>query len=381
MKKWFYIGAIGLALFEVLNVYFIMPMPGSQEMESIDLAYFLYTWRWAFRGAFVILMAIGAYKAYVSRRWLMLGVLVACLALAYLFNFKMAADKMFYQPGQLSLSDSKSNAIPLDKLVLGIELNNEAKAYPIQLIAYHHQVLDTLGGKPIMVTYCSVCRSGRIFEPVVNGAPETFRLVGMDHFNAMFEDESTGSWWRQVSGEAIAGPLKGSALPELRSEQSSLKQWLERYPNSLVMQRDSTFNEEYDDLDDYDFGIERGDLTRTDTLSWKEKSWVVGIESGNDSKAVDWNRLKEERVVNLELGGKPVVVALAQDTLSFYAHARPDNTVFSIRNDTLLGKHRYTIWGEPIDDSIPPLKKINAYQEFWHSWRTFHPETDLSVQD
>lgn len=377
MKKWFYIGALGLALFEVLNVYFIMPMPGSQEMESIDLAYFLYTWRWAFRGGFGILMAIGAYKAYDSKRWLVLGVYVACLALVFFLNLKMAADKMFLQPGQLILADATANTIPLDKLVLGIELNNEAKAFPIQLIAYHHQVRDTLGGKPIMVTYCSVCRSGRIFEPVVHGVPETFRLVGMDHFNAMFEDRTTGSWWRQVSGKAIAGPLKGSSLPELRSEQSSLKQWLKRYPGSLVMQRDPAFHAEYDELDDYDVGRERGALTRTDTRSWKEKSWVVGIEDGRDSKAVDWNRLKEERVVNLELGGRPVLVALAQDNLSFYALQRPDNTVFTLRNDTLMGKHGYTLWGEPIDDSIPPLKKVDAYQEFWHSWRTFHPNMKI----
>ncbi|WP_197062581.1 hypothetical protein [Muricauda sp. MAR_2010_75] len=77
MKKWFYIGAIGMILFEVLNVYFIMPMPGSQEMESIDLAYFLHTWRWAFRVGFVLLMIIGAYHAYSSRRWLMLTLLIS----------------------------------------------------------------------------------------------------------------------------------------------------------------------------------------------------------------------------------------------------------------------------------------------------------------
>jgi hypothetical protein len=49
MKKLFYLGLLGLACFEVANVYFIMPMPGSQRMRSIDTAYFLYTWRWAFR--------------------------------------------------------------------------------------------------------------------------------------------------------------------------------------------------------------------------------------------------------------------------------------------------------------------------------------------
>ena len=100
--------------------------------------------------------------------------------------------------------------------------NGEAKAYPIQFLGYHHQVQDTVGGKPMMVTYCTVCRTGRVFEPVVNGKHEKFRLVGMDHFNAMFEDVTTKSWWRQVSGEAITGKLKGQQLPEVHSTQTSL---------------------------------------------------------------------------------------------------------------------------------------------------------------
>ena len=56
MKKLFWLGLIGLFLFEIANVYFIMPMPGSQDMNSIDLAYFLYTWRWLFRILFGVMI-------------------------------------------------------------------------------------------------------------------------------------------------------------------------------------------------------------------------------------------------------------------------------------------------------------------------------------
>ena len=48
MKKIFYLGIISYIFFEIANVYFIMPMPGSQEMNSINVAYFLYTWRRVF---------------------------------------------------------------------------------------------------------------------------------------------------------------------------------------------------------------------------------------------------------------------------------------------------------------------------------------------
>ena len=74
-----------------------------------------------------------------------------------------------------------------------------------------------------MVSYCTVCRTGRVFAPVIAGRPATFRLVGMDHFNAMLEDQATGSWWRQANGEAITGQLKGTRLPELPSVQLTLK--------------------------------------------------------------------------------------------------------------------------------------------------------------
>ena len=137
---------------------------------------------------------------------------------------------------------------------------DEARAYPIQLIGYHHQVRDTVGNTPLMVTYCTVCRTGRVYSPLVNGKPETFRLVGMDHFNAMFEDETTKSWWQQATGVAIAGPLKGKHLVEIPSRQASLASWIHYHPNSTIMQADTSFQKDYDDLADFDKGTIKGHL-------------------------------------------------------------------------------------------------------------------------
>ncbi|WP_435353666.1 DUF3179 domain-containing (seleno)protein [Emticicia sp. SJ17W-69] len=379
MKKFFYVGVIGLILFEFLNVYFIMPMPGSQRVRSIDLAYFLYTWRWAFRGLFGLLLIIGFLKAFQASKWFTLAGLALVIAAIYAFNFEMAADSMFYQPKDLQMKNAQSNKVEKDRIVIGIELNGEAKAYPISLIAYHHQVLDTLAGKPIMVTYCSVCRTGRIFEPLVNGKPETFRLVGMDHFNAMFEDATTKSWWRQANGEAITGKLKGQTLPELLSEQTSVEKWLALHPNSLIMQPDLNFKTKYDSTAKYEKGKSKSDLTRTDSLSWKDKSWVVGIEIGKESKAFDWLRLKRERVIHEQVGNQPVLVVLAGDDKSFFAYERPNNVAkFSMKNDTLsLDNQRFTLNGNLVNtnEKVGSLKRIKAYQEFWHSWQTFHPAT------
>ena len=98
-KKWFYLGLGGLVAFEIAKVYFIMPMPGSQRMNSVDFAYFLHTWRWAFRGLFVVLAVAGARDALaVRRKWLPLLAVVPAAAIAWGFNFKMTADHMFQEP-------------------------------------------------------------------------------------------------------------------------------------------------------------------------------------------------------------------------------------------------------------------------------------------
>ena len=398
MKKLFYAVVIGLILFEMVNVYFIMPMPGSQNMESIGLAYFLYRFRWAFRIGLGALAAFSFLKTKWQRRWIPLSILVIFAAVAYVFNFQMAADAMFLPQTQVITKPSAESKVDSDRLVIGFERNGEARAYPIQFIGYHHQVVDTVGGQPIMVTYCTVCRTGRVFEPKVNGRFETFRLVGMDHFNAMFEDATTGSWWRQATGEAVAGKLKGTTLPELPSQQMALQQWLILHPTSRILQPDPQFQMRYDSMKKYDSGNGRSTLTRRDSLSGHDKSWVVGVKVNGKSKAFDWNRLQKARVLNDFIGKTPVVVALAADDKSFVAFERPTAlTMFSIKNDTLFDVSNssktncFNLKGEPNDPSpmnnrdastvkTTQLNRLKAYQEFWHSWRTFNPETEADFK-
>jgi hypothetical protein len=344
----------------------------------VDAAYAIYRWRWRLRAIFGALLLAGAiptWRLAARRRWLVLASLVLVAALAYVVNFRMAADQMFRQPGALDMRPAAQNKVAGDRLVVGVALNGEARAYPLQFIGYHHQVRDTVGGQLVLVSYCTVCRTGRVFSPVVEGRAETFRLVGMDHYNAMLEDRTTGSWWRQANGEAITGPRKGATLPEIPRLQVTLKEWLTLHPTSLVMQGDPAFAEQY--AKDYAFerGTSRTTLTGTDTLSWRDKSWVVGLTLNKRSKAYDWNRLRRERVVNDEVGGRPVLLVLAGDGASFYAYERPDAaTRFTLRGDSLVAAGRaFALSGRGATGSLVAL---NVSQEFWHSWREFQPGTE-----
>ncbi len=371
-SAWLVAGATCWILFEVANVYFIMPLPGSQHMRSVDLAYVIYRWRWAARVLFWGMMLYGApvlWQGNVRPRVLPVLVTIAAGVAGWVTNMNMAADRIFLAPRSLVMAPLAANQVARDRLVVGVVDGGEARAYPLQFIGYHHQVRDSLSGKPILVSYCTVCRTGRVFRPMVDGAVESFRLVGMDHFNAMFEDATTRSWWRQANGEAVTGSLRGHQLEEVPSVQVTLEQWAAMYPRTLVMQEDPAFRDRYPANYAYERGESRSALTGTDTASWGEKSWVVGVELGGVSRAYDWNQLKRLRVINDELGGTPIAIVLAADGASFHAFRRPSADVpLEIIGDSLRS-------GQEAFGMNPGLQRIQASQEFWHSWRTFHPAT------
>ncbi len=377
MKPLFYLGLLVVIAFEVANVYFIMPMPGSQRVRNVELAYQLYSLRWLVRGLGLALLLAGTPAAFRAAGWrrvpAVLGLLLAGLV-AWQANFKMAADAMFLAPTSLIMVPAAENAVALDRLVVGIEIAGDARAYPIQFIGYHHQVTDTVAGQPVLVSYCTVCRTGRVFNPVVDGVQEAWRLVGMDQFNAMFEDRTTGSWWRQANGEALVGPRKGTLLEELPSRQVTLGQWLELHPHSRIMQADPVLQDRYATSYAFEDGTSSSRLTGSDSTSWAEKAWVVGITLGGESRAYDWNALRRTRIINDVLGGIPLVLALAEDGKSFFAHQRPDGgAAMQIRGDSLVaGEEAWSVGGLGPSGRLAP---IQASQEFWHSWRTFQPRT------
>ncbi len=381
-------GLLNLFAAEILRVYFIMPFPGSQHKNTIALAYWISNniiWIRILALALLVIPLIFVFRY----RKLWLKIILACILIFYgviffFFNYRFEADKMFYQPRQKLFIASPADTTDKNKLVIGVAINGEAKAYPIQIIGYHHQIRDTIGYTPVVITYCTVCRTGRAFSPYVNGKLETFRLVGMDHFNAMFEDATTKSWWQQATGKAIAGPLKGTALQEIPSRQLALAAWLREYPDTYVLQPDTIFNKDYKDLAGYDKGTLKSGLEKRDSASWKKKSWVIGIKNNDVSKAYDWNELVKEKVINDSIKGLPVVIALEKDTASFHVfdrHVKGITLHFQKgSNDFLTDENTGSTWnmdGVCINGTLKgeALKPLQSYQEFWHSWSTFHPNT------
>jgi hypothetical protein len=389
----FFFALLLLFAAEILRVYFLMPFPGSQVGDTVSFAWWLGRSIWLIRSLVLVLAALALVTVFKrGRTWeriVLPLVLLVYAGIFFAFNYRFPADKIFYQPVNKSFATASDTSMDRSKLVIGVIVDGQAKAYPIQLIGYHHQVVDTVGRTPVMITYCTVCRSGRVYSPMLNGKQESFRLVGMDHFNAVFEDATTKSWWQQATGVSISGPLKGTALKEFPSAQMTLDAWLRQNPNSLVMKPDTLFMDNYFKLEDYDKGTMRSELVRRDNASWQHNSWVVGVTNSYASKAYDWNDLLKKRMIQDSVDMMPILLTIENDSSSFHVYdRRVDDQSLSFRiadnKELLVDESTHSSWnmdGVCIDGALKGKKllPVQSYNEFWHSWQNFHKNAKIYV--
>ena len=372
-------GLLLLFAAEILRVYFIMPFPGSQSGNTVTLAYWISNniiWIRILALALIVYPLLDIFKnGKIWKRVVLSLTLILYGVIFFFFNYRFEAYKMFYQPKHKEFVAAAGDTTDKNELVIGVSVDGQEKAYPIRIIGYHHQVMDTIGRTPVMVTYCTVCRTGRVYSPFVNGGKQSFTLVGMDHFNAMFQDAATGSWWQQATGKAVAGPLKGATIKELPSRQLTLAEWLREYPNSAVMQPDTSFKRNYANLAGYDNGTIKSGLEKRDSASWKRKSWIIGVINKNASKAYDWNKLVNVKVINDSVQDLPVLLTLEKDMASFHVYDRLVNGAIlhfeKGNNDVFIDENTHSTWnmdGLCIDGAMKgeKLNPVQSYQEFWH---------------
>jgi|SRR6185436_15353178 len=382
-KALWWTGSLLLIVPAFAYAYFLMPFPGSQDYEALEFSYYLEKMIPAARIPGVLLLAGPVlYSFFYGTLLKRFGNVLWCLLLASLFyftDFVFNAAEMFKEPSVKKFLNSSLNKVPLENLIIGIENYGEAKAFPVNFIGYHHKVQDSVGGKPVLVTYCTMCRTGRVYSPLVKGKYQQFRLVGARHYNAVIEDNDTRTWWYQATGEAAAGSMKGKFLEQIPFEQMTLKSWLKKHPESLIMQPDSNFSEEYADLKEYD----RKPKVEKDSL-WQRKSWVIGITVNKNARAYEWKDILKHKLINDKLDGTPLLLFLENDNFSFHSWSRKVNDEeILFEMDSLSNGFKdvqtHSTWnadGSCIEGFYlgKKLQPIQSYQEYWHSWKYFHPE-------
>jgi hypothetical protein len=237
MKIIFYFGILCVIAFEITKIYLLKYIPEGKGHESMDLTFFIHYWRWDFRLLFWMLILWGLIKIYGSEKNKPINVaILSAASITYLTNFILLPNLKRDPADYIKFEAYTSNHMQSESKIIGVVVDGMAKAYPLQFIDNHSQIIDSIGNKRAMITYCQKCKNGRVFEPITNGRPNQFALVGRDYCNSLFEDMETGSWWRQSDGMALAGKMKGTLLKELPFEEVSLENWVASHPETIIMQ-------------------------------------------------------------------------------------------------------------------------------------------------
>ena len=119
--------------------------------------------------------------------------------------------------------------------VISLEINGDARAYPLQILIWHEIVNDTVGGVPVAVTYCPLCNSAVVFERTIYDQVTTFGTTGkLRNSDLVMYDRATETWWQQFIGEAIIGELTGTALVARPAWLLSMAEFRAEHPDGLV---------------------------------------------------------------------------------------------------------------------------------------------------
>jgi hypothetical protein len=120
--------------------------------------------------------------------------------------------------------------------VISLALDGDARAYPLRVLMWHEIVNDTVGGRPVAVTYCPLCNAALVFERMLGGRVLDFGTTGkLRNSDLVMYDRQTESWWQQFTGEAIVGALRGSELKLVPSRLESFDRFRARYPDGKVL--------------------------------------------------------------------------------------------------------------------------------------------------
>lgn len=140
-----------------------------------------------------------------------------------------------YDPG---LTTPDNVDLAPEEMVLAVEINGDARAYPIEPLVSYEIVNDVVGGVPVAITWCPLCYTGLVYEREWEGQTLTLGVQGALYKGAQtWWDHETGSIWSQVFGEALDGPLDGAQLKPVVASLTPWGSWLKMHPTTLVLKQ------------------------------------------------------------------------------------------------------------------------------------------------
>jgi hypothetical protein len=295
----------------------------------------------------------------------------------------------------------EAKALPDSSLVIGVEHEGEARAYPVDLLSLHEVVNDVVGGLPIAITWCPLCASAVGYDRRVGGRTLTFGVSGyLYRANLVLFDRETGSMWSQLLGGAVTGRMRGTSLRRVPIVHETWSRWRREQPETLVLSilRDRLGRS----LAAPNASSSMGHQDSNVPYSWyatkvpiyhprvargvADASRVYGLVLGDVAKAYPVPALWRAKVANDEVGGAPILAVYNEASLAvdFYAR-RVGSRVLHFRRagELLVDADTASRWSPTTGRAVAgplqgfALARLPAVSSYWFAWRDFYPRTAI----
>lgn len=291
--------------------------------------------------------------------------------------------------------------------VMVVNINEEVRAYPIQILIWHEIVNDVVRNKPILVSYCPLCNSAIVFDREVNGETFEFGTSGLlVHSDLVMYDRTTETLWQQLTGEAIVGDLVGEQLTMISSSLISFQDFATAHPDGMVLSKETGYKRNYGQspYPGYD-GRTSSFFSKGDgegRLPAMER--VVSVSINKEDKAYPYTTLKEEKVIQDTVGHKKLVIFFKTGTKSalnsqviekskdvgstgvFIPRANGQDLTIVKEKEGFIDKETASTWNILGKATAGPLKgtqleSVVHGDHFWFSWVAFKPNTKVYLPD
>ena len=272
------------------------------------------------------------------------------------------------------------------ELVFGVEINGDARAYPLRMMDVHEMLNDVVGGTAVSLAYCTMCRSGILFETTVDGRALTFGSSGLLYrSNKLMYDRQTESLWLTIPREPISGKLAASGirLKLLPVVVTSWQDWRSKHPATRALSLDTGFKRDYRE------GAVYAEYFNSDNLWFpvprldkrlKPKEEVFALVVNGQPKAYALKRLAELRVVNDRLGGQRIVLISDGKPGGVRAYERGEAEFKPGKTGLVSSDGREWQATESAlveKNTSAKLPRLAGHTAYWFGWTSFYPQTLL----
>ena len=272
-------------------------------------------------------------------------------------------------------------------VVIGLEINGDARAYPLFILVWHEIVNDKVGDVPVAVTYCPLCYTNQVFERIINGEEVEFGTSGkLYNSNLLMYDRWTESYWSQALGLAVTGEFTGIQLKTVPFDVITWGDWKKIHPDTLVLTTDTGHIRSYatDPYGDYYtdpriiFPVDNSD----DRMHPKEI--ILGFHEDGIYKAYKQNDVEFHGIINDDIGETSVMLVsqFSQNSRAFERTVNGETLEFEFVDEKIIDTKTNSEWnydGLAISGTMEgsKLTRMSIEPGFWFEWVAFHPETEV----